>query len=160
MKNSILVFTLMAAPCFAGIAFQNATLSGTPGALLSFQGSITNTWGVETWLNSVSQTLDGFAPEDVDLMPFLINAPLSLPPGDTAGPFEWFTVLIPAALTPGLYHGEFVLLGGLTPDDQNILDTAPFEIQIDASQNGIPEPGTLLLLGPALLCLLGASRRR
>ncbi|MBL8174280.1 MAG: hypothetical protein JNK48_06410, partial [Bryobacterales bacterium] len=62
MKHTILILTLLAAPCFAGIAFENATLSGTPGSLLSFQGSITNTWGVETWLNSVSQTLDGFAP--------------------------------------------------------------------------------------------------
>ncbi|MBS1830801.1 MAG: hypothetical protein JST93_36230 [Acidobacteria bacterium] len=152
MKIRILLVVLMASPLFAGLTFQSAMLSGSPGSLLSFEGTVTNTWGVETYLNGVSLTVDAFAAEDVDLMPFLVNAPLSLVDGDSAGPFVWFTVAIPAAFAAGSYNGEFVLQGGPDAGAELILGVAPFQVQVDEPPaTGVPEVSTGWVVGCLLL---------
>lgn len=159
---SLLVLTvLLAAPAGATLVFDPAVLSGAPGAVLSFQGTVENNWGEDTFLVALSLTLEGFSETDIDLMPFLLNAPLDpLASGASAGPFEWFTVTIPAVFAPGSYVGQVSLLGGPNADSQNLLDIAEFRVGVTGDPTVVPEPAFHWLVGAGAALLVWRLRRR
>jgi hypothetical protein len=160
MRKLLTIFFGLAIGCQASsvfsVTFTPATLSGLPGDVLSFSGTLTNNDLVNTqFINSDSFALAGFT---VDTTPFLIFAPISLGPGATTALFQFLTVTIPNNQTPGTYTGTFTAIGGLDGGlgtAQDSLGTGSFTVDVSSA----PEPSTLaLLLGGAVL--IAGKRRR
>ena len=127
------------------------SLTGAPGDLLQFFGTMTNVSPTDTiFLNSVSSTsVSGFL--TIDTGPFFLNAPFFLNPGDVSGPFEIFDVAIDRATPDGPYVGSTVSIQGgadsVTFDD---LADVNFDVQVSSPTTATPEPGTVwLVLGMA-----------
>src|SRR5579884_1777 len=95
------------------ISLDNSTLSGTPGALLSFSGTLTNTTASPVFLNGADFSI---ANPDLtsDATPFLLNAPASLNASQTTASMELFDIGIPNPFPsgPGNYSGFFDIFGG------------------------------------------------
>jgi hypothetical protein len=128
------------------------TLLGTPGSLLTFSGTLTNTGTGELFLSGDSFTLAG-AGLTLDDTPFLEGAPLSLSGGESfTGSF--FSVAVAQGTRNGSYGGSFTILGGAGEGDQGELATHRFTVEV------VPEPGTLALAGVGLLSLAGMLTRR
>jgi hypothetical protein len=156
--RSLLLCLLMAAPVCHGavlnVAFVPDTLSGNPGDVLQFFGTLTNTTNAEVFINDDSFT---FAiPGAVDASPFLNNAPLSLGPLGSAGPFEFLDVTIPLGQAPGIYDGVFTVLGGSTDTARDNIGEAAFHVVVNGSA---PEPGSMLLFAAGAACLVSRRRR-
>jgi hypothetical protein len=137
------------------LALDPPLLLSTPGSVLTFSGTLTNTGTGELFLSGDSFTLAG-AGLSLDDTPFLEGAPLSLPGGQSfAGAL--FTVSIAQGTPNGSYGGSFTVLGGPAEGDQGELATARFTAQV------VPEPGTLALAAVGLLLPLTSAftqRRR
>ena len=148
---------LLSCPARAQLSFtlDPPSLAGTPGALLSFSGTLLNTGSAELFLSGDRFTLAG-AGLTLDDTLFLENAPPSLLAGEGfAGPL--FSVFIGEASPPGEYQGSFTILGGLSEGDQDELAPQSFTVRV------VPEPGTGALVAAGLLPLVGMSavvRRR
>src|SRR5690242_148161 len=78
-----------------GITFVSSTLTGAPGDVLTFQGSITNNSGSDLFINGAALTLAGFGPSDSDVTDFILNATGLLSNGSSVGFTDFFTVTIP-----------------------------------------------------------------
>ena len=145
----ILLFMLLAfaASCQANditVTFNPSTLSGAPGDVLDFFGTLTNDDLFSLDIDSDSFTLAGFPAGSLDDSPFLNNAPTSLAAGATTPSFEFFTVTIPLNQGSGSFDGTFTVVGGPTSNGggQDNLGAGTFTVTVSAT----PEPGTWLML--------------
>ena len=83
-----------------------------------------------------------------------MNAPLQLDVGDSAVPFDFFTVTIPIPFASESYFGRLMVQGGPHgPDDQDVIGTGDFEVSERRRSGGSPGPGSLRLFGTALVWL-------
>jgi hypothetical protein len=135
-------------------------LDGVIGSTVSFDADIQNPIeNVDTlFLNGSSFTID--SPLNLnDLLS--VNFPASIAAGDEAFG-TLFTVDLPAGLTPGLYNGTYLILGGFTPSDQETLAEIDFQINAQPASSPVPEPGTwvLLLTGAGAFGMMMYGRRR
>ncbi len=157
-----LLFLLLALPAAHAATILNVTLSpspqsGVPGQTLTFSGVLENTTGSEVFLNSNSYTFDIGGLGVVDDALFLSNAPISLAAMEVTSPFDFFTVTIPGGQAPGPYLGVFTVLGGADGIASDVLGNGTFTVEVAAE--GVPEPGSIVLLCGGL-GVLGWMRRR
>ncbi|HLK69185.1 MAG TPA: PEP-CTERM sorting domain-containing protein [Bryobacteraceae bacterium] len=134
------------------VDLSSPPLTGAPGDLLQFFGTMTNVSPTDTiFLNSISSTsISSFL--TIDIGPFFVNAPLFLNPGDVSGPFEIFDVTIDPATPDGPYLGSFVSIqGGADSETFDDLADVNFDLQVNSITTAAPEPSTglLLLVGAA-----------
>ena len=156
MKNYLLLVVAIAmasTPASATSLFMSLdspTLTGAPGDVLQFSGTLTNTTGADLYLNADSFTLAGFDPSAIDDSPFFTNAPLFLSAGASTGDIGLFNITIPSVFATNSYVGSFEILGGATANDQTIIGSVDFTVQVQPA--GVPEPSasSLMLLGGAL----------
>lgn len=153
------LLALAAATASAGpiLFLTEATLSGDPGQMLTFTGTLYNDTGLDLYINGATINLAGFAPEDLDASPVVLGAPYPIGAGVTTGTLDIFTVFIPLGRALGLYDGEIVLQGGSNTDAQDALDFTPFHVQVNESATVVPEPATFL---PVLLAAAAILLRR
>jgi hypothetical protein len=117
--------------------------------VVTFDATILNPSLTDTiFLNGDSSSTNSFL-VSVDDTPFLLNAPISLGPGTSSGPFALFNVDLPGNLAPGVYTGIFSILGG--PDGgagTDFLDLGAVDFTVDVTSPVVttPEPGILFLL--------------
>jgi hypothetical protein len=140
------------------IDFQEALLSGSPGATLTFQGTLGNNTGSDLFINGAGINLSGFDPSATDLTDFILNATGPLPNGTSVGPVDFFTVAVPQPFTPGLYLGELTVQGGATADDDAVLGTTDFQVKVNGPA-AAPEPGSLPLAAAVFLLVVVFRRR-
>lgn len=133
------------------VSFSPDTMFASPGGMVQFSGSLTNTTDATVFLNSDSFTFD--IPDAVDDYPFLSNAPISLGPNAFSGVFPFLNITVPGDQAPGTYNGVFTVSGGADPDTLDSADSAPFHLVVNPVV-GVPEPGSALLLGVSLGALL------
>jgi len=131
---------------------SNPSQTGAPGDILPFFGTMTNMSDTDAvFLNAASSTSVS-SNLAVDLIPFFLNAPLSLGPGEVSNLFEIFAVTIDPATPDGLIPGSTVSIQGgadsFTFDD---LADPSFDVTVQAPANAAPEPsaGWLVLAGLA-----------
>lgn len=127
-------------PAFA----DPVVLDGVIGSTVSFDADIQNPIEnvVPLFLNGSSFTID--SPLSLnDLLK--VNFPSSIAAGGEAFG-TLFTVALPVDLTPGLYNGTYLILGGFSPSDQETLAEIDFQINAQPAASPIPEPGTWVLL--------------
>jgi len=153
---SVLVLSASACADSIDITLTQTTLSGAAGTTVTFGATLTNVSSGTIFLNG-----DSFATSspslNVDDNPFLTNAPLSLTPGASSGPFSLFSVLIAPGATTGFYgSNSFTILGGPTSSDFNSVGSSVFTVNVSP----VPEPSTLILLASGLLALGGRNRFR
>jgi hypothetical protein len=144
------------------VTFTSAYLYGSPGDTLTFGGTLLDNGSVSSplYINEASLSLAVFDPSDTDLTDFILNAPLTpLNPGDSAGPFDFFTVAIPAGFADGDYDGTLVVQGGATTNDDATLGSADFTVGVGPA-TATPEPSYCLLLVTAMAGMGWAHRRR
>jgi len=160
MRALIPIFLAAAAACHAGavpaVDIFPSTLSGNPGDMLQFFGSVSNFTGATLFINSNSFTF--VIAGAVDDTPFLTNAPLSLSVLESAGPFEFLDVMIPLLQAPGSYAGVFTVLGGATDTDSFNLGQASFNVVVNGT--AAPEPGSMVLVTLGMVAAWLARRNR
>ena len=131
-----------------GIAFDNASQTGSPGDTLQFFGTLTNTGADTVFLNGDDINLSGFPASAItDLFG---NTPVSLNSGANSGDIELFDVTIPTGFPGSTNPGNYTLTGGGN-SDQNIIGTADFTVNVTGVST-VPEPSyrLFLILGIAL----------
>lgn len=78
-----------------------------------------------------------------------------------ANPQELFAITVLPGTGVGVYSGTVTILGGPDFSDQNILGSAEFSVNVEATSGDIPEPASVLLVGAGLgLAMLHARVRR
>jgi len=114
--------------------------------VVTFDATIVNPSLTDTiFLNSDGSSVS--FPLTLDDTPFLLDAPLSLGPGTSSGPFAIFDIDLPPDTAPGMYSGDFQIIGGLTDTDfSDVLAQVDFTVDVTSAVATTPEPGTLLLL--------------
>jgi PEP-CTERM motif len=163
MRTILLTIIGLATICRADtmftVTFTPDTLSGNPGDVLQFLGTLLNNTSDTVFINSDSFTLAIIGA--VDDSPFLNNAPISLGPSGSSGPaFEFFDVTIPLGQPGGDYDGVFTVVGGADGGAGTAADnlgSADFHVDVN---NTVPEPSSLSLLVLGLGPLVYEWRRR
>jgi hypothetical protein len=144
----ILLIGLAAVSANAGtitVSLLSPTLGGSPGDVLQFYGTLTNTTNADVFLNADNLNLTGFDPSAIDDSPFFTNAPLFLDPNGATGNIELFDVTIPDPFAAGGYDGMFEVLGGADGNAQDTLGSASFTVQVELGA-AVPEPSSLSLV--------------
>jgi len=132
-------------------------IPGIIGTTVSFPVELDNSDNdVDLFLNRSNFNID--SPLVLNDLLFT-NFPPSIPAGSSADGIL-FTVDLPLGLTPGLYNGTYTILGGLTPDDFDVLADIPFQIDAQPATSPVPEPATWLMLSTGLGALGTIARRR
>jgi hypothetical protein len=145
------------------ISIDNSPQSGPAGSTVTFDATMTNPTGGLLNLNGDNFSLTApFTTADVNDSAFFIDWPSDLAAGASFGSTALFSITIPNGAAPGIYDGTFQLLGGPGLDDQNLLGSASFEIDVSKPFTAIPEPGTfsLMLLGLMGLSAMGMKQLR
>ena len=151
---TIVLLLLCAGHAGAGviIAFDNPLLSGSPGDVLTFTGTVANNTGKTVFLNQGSVNI--FGPFDV-VVP-LLSWPISVDPSSTSDDFVFFTVTIPNPFAgpDGSHGGTLLMQGGADPDALDFLnDAADASFAVDVEPpTETPEPGTFGLFAAAAAC--------
>lgn len=142
------------------LTITNTPQTGSPGGQLVFNATVTNNSAVTQNLNGDSFTLvSPFTKASFNDSAFLNIWPLSLAPtGQTGSTYSGalFTVTIPNAAPTGTYQMSFNLLGGPGVNDQNLLSTANFQVNV------VPEPATIgmMVLGVGAIALARARKSK
>ena len=141
------------------VNFSPAAFTVLPGQTgVAALATLTNTDPANTvFLNGDNLSLPGAAAVDDE---FFANVPFSLDPGQTSPLIELFRFDV-AGGPVGTTIGTYQLFGGAGLANQ-------FNLDLVASQNftvtvravAVPEPGTSLLAGAALVAISLAARRR
>jgi hypothetical protein len=145
------------------ITFDQPDQIGMPGQLLEFSGTITNLTGGLVFLSSDDPNLAGLSIAVID--PFFTTVPEVLAPsgqpGDSSGDINLLFVDVRAPLLdgPATYLGLYTLVGGASPDAQDILGSAGLTVT-----TATPEPSTMFLLLAAMsavsIRVLRVARKR
>lgn len=136
-----------------GVTLTLSPVSGTPGSIVTVDGTITNDTSNTVYLNSESFTLGRGSFIDGDTTEFFTSAPLSLAPNESSGLIALFAFQIQSGTPGGSYTGNFLdIIGGGPSDFVDVLASSGFSV--DVLTTATPEPGTLLLLGTGLLGFL------
>jgi hypothetical protein len=139
------------------ISLQQPVLAGSPGSVLAFFGTLTNTTDSDVFLNADNFNLSGLPPSSIDDSPFFANTPSGvLGPLGSTGQIELFDITIPSPFAGGVYEGTFQILGGPTAADQIIIGSADFTAQV---MTVAPEPSSFWPFW-ATAGFLGATRIR
>jgi hypothetical protein len=142
------------------VTLTDATQSVVQGTTeVEFDATVSNSsTSAETiFLNGDSSTTSSSL-VSVDDTPFLNNAPFSLDPGTSSGPFAIFDVALDPSLGPGEYTGSFSILGGSDGGSFDDVGDASFTVDV-TSPVAAPEPSTLLLVGTGLVSLVFLRRK-
>jgi len=138
--------------------------------VVAFDATVFNPSSTATiYLNDASgTTASSFL--SVDASPFFANAPLSLAPGQSSGPFELFAVDVATNASPGSYRGnDFEIQGGAdggTFTAFNDLVNSAFSLTVTSSTVAAPEidpastVSALVLLMGSLAVVCGRRDRR
>jgi hypothetical protein len=149
----------LAAP-IVSISFNNSPVSGIGGSTVTLMATMINTTGVTENLNGDGFSLSGtpFTLANFNDSAFMNNWPLFLSAGASYGPAALFSFTIPVSAAAGNYTGTFNLLGGPGANDQNLIGSASFNVNVNSS---VPEPasGAAMLLGLGALAF-GLVRKR
>lgn len=137
------------------ITFASPNLAGSPGNTVTMSGAMTNNFGFDLLITGAGVNLAGFAPGDIDLTEFILNATGLLKAGASIGPVNFFTVAIPKSFPAGSYAGTLLIQGGTTPNDDSSLASARFSVQV----NTVPEPASWVLVLSVLGLLAMRARR-
>jgi hypothetical protein len=142
---------LWSATAFAGTVFtvdlDSSSLIGSPGAAVTFTGTILNASGVELFLNGAGGYLSS-SELTLDLTPFFTLTPLSLLDGESyAG--DIFSVAISDVALSGEYSGTFTIQGGVDSATFDTVGSADFQVQVSET----PEPSSASLVGWASVVL-------
>ena len=122
------------------ISLQQPVLGGSPGSVLAFFGTLTNTSDSIIFLNADDFNLSGLPPSSIDDSPFFANTPSGfLGPVGSTGQIELFDITIPSPFAGGGYVGTFQILGGATASDQTVIGSADFTAQVTTAA---PEPSS------------------
>ena len=150
----------MAASLF--ISLDSPVQSGSPGDILSFTGTITNTTGSSVDLAGDIFNLTDFPTNALDDSPFFNNTPPSLASGVSTGDVELFDITIPTPFTLPLGDNPYGGTFQVTDDNGNVVGTAFFTVDVQVPPSSAPEPSTAALLTGAIavLSLLGTVRLR
>jgi hypothetical protein len=143
------------------ITIDNTPLIGAAGATLTFDATITNNTGGLLYLNGDNFNLAApFVATDANDSAFFTSWPSTLSAGESFGSAALFSIVVPAGIAPGIYDSIFGVVGGPGVNDDNLLSSAAFEIDVPASSPVVPEPGTfsLTLLGMAGLAAMSLKR--
>ncbi|MFZ0087404.1 MAG: PEP-CTERM sorting domain-containing protein [Candidatus Acidiferrales bacterium] len=140
---------------------DSLTVTLTEASQTVVQGTTVVTFDATILNPSVTDTIflnsDGSSasfPLTLDDTPFLLNAPLSLDPGASSGPFGLFDIDLPLDVAPGSYSGTFQIIGGVSATDfSDVLANVDFTVDVKSAVTGVPEPGTILLLASGLAAL-------
>jgi transposase len=132
------------------IAYDDPLLSGTPGSVLTFTGTMTNNTDSPVFLNQGSVNLASPFDSPTDVSVELLDWPISLDPSSTSADLAFFTVTIPDPFpgAAGPYDGTLLAQGGA---DGNALDSlndptdASFAVDVTELAAAAPEPGTFTL---------------
>jgi hypothetical protein len=150
---------LVRAPAKADLltaVLDSPTVSGSPGDVLKFSGTLTNTTSSNLSLNADNFNLAGFDPSAIDDSPFFTNVPLFLGPNGSTGDIGLFDLAIPIMFASGNYEGVFQVLGGVDSDAQDIIGSVDFTATVQ--QSAVPEPALRITLLLALTLLMFTRR--
>lgn len=144
-------------------AITNSPQTGTAGSTLTFDAMMTAPpkIGAPIFLNALEFNLpSGLDSNLINPTPFFVNFPLSLDSGESVTA-ALFAITLPAGIAPGTYISQISVLGGVDENDQTVLASDTFEIDVTGT-SPIPEPGTwvLLVTGTGVLAGVVYSRRR
>lgn len=142
------------------VVLSNLSQTGAPGDILPFFGTMTNTSDTDTiFLNSASST-SASSNLTIDLVPFFINAPLSLAPGEVSSLFEIFDVTIDPTAPDGLIAGSTVSIqDGLDSFTFDDLADPSFDVTVQSPSSAAPEPsaGWLVIACAAAFAILARN---
>jgi hypothetical protein len=133
------------------ISLDSFALTGSPGSLLTFTGTVLNNSGAEVFLNGAGGNLS-YSELTLDVSPFLTFSPLSLLDGQSyIGPL--FSVAVSSIALSGDYPGTFTIQGGADSVTFDTVGTQDFQVSV-SSVSSVPEPASGLLLGFTLAVMI------
>ncbi len=148
------------------LTLLDASQTVTQGtSVVAFDATVFNASAATIYLNDASGTTSSSSLL-VDDSPFFANAPLSLAPGQSSGPFELFAVDLTRNTSAGSYSGnDFQIQGGAdggTFTAFNDLADAKFSVTVASSPVAAPEidPASALSSITVLLGSLALLRGR
>jgi hypothetical protein len=140
------------------VSVSLSPVSGTPGSSVDVVGTITNDTGSVVFLNG-----DSFSFVDTSLTfddsDFFNNAPFTLDPGASSGPFDIFVINIGSLATPGLLSPNFYsVIGGSDSGSTDVIGAVTFDVNVQGVTPA-PEPSGLLFLACGIVATLAIRRR-
>ena len=143
-----------------GVDISLSPVSGMAGTSVEVVGTVTNDTSGTVYLNgdTFSVTTPDLSLDDTN---FFLNAPFSLDPSQSSGPFDIFVINIDASATPGAIGPNFfTILGGPDGGASEVIGTVMFDVNVQGTAP-VPEPGEwlLLLVGIAMVGMMGSRLR-
>jgi hypothetical protein len=146
------------------VMLDTASLSGSPGDVLSFSGTITNNDLATIDLNQLDISIPGLF--STDGSPFLFG-PFTVAGGQTTVDFTFFTISVDNPYTDpsALVTGAATVLGGVEVGGAydgaalNDLGETTFSVNVEGGAASAPEVATSWTLLPAICFLLLVHRK-
>lgn len=136
------------------LSLDSLELSGSPGSLLTFTGSLSNFSTANVFVNSVDLGIS-YSELAVDFSFFLLHSPPILLPGETYSG-TMFTIGVSDIAESGVYNAFFEIQGGMDSDAFGPLA----QEDVTVSVSNTPEPNYCLLIAATILIFLVGQRRR